>query len=430
MTELNYKKRNDETDIEYIVRMCEGKDSYKLSWDAIAVIMNEELNISRSESYYRKNFKNGNFLVQRASEYADASPTWEESTDIVTPDYVRAKIDNALVNDDEKDEITDLQELLYAIKKERVKLRDERTQIGAMIRKSARNEDIYELSKDIAHSIATEMSAKKFLDIKCSKNVVYNNGGKSAILELSDWHYGIDVNSYWNVYNPEIARMRVSTLIRETIRRCNENDVSDIWVVNLADLICGRIHLTLRLQSRIDVITQTIEVSEILAEALTALHNEGLTVHYVGCLDNHSRLEPNKNDSIDLESLARITDWYLKERLGDSVLFHDNEYSRDIISFNIGKYRIAGIHGDKDKPTEVVKHITLMTKQQYDLVLTAHLHHFSCDEQNETIVVSNGSLMGTDDYAEKLRLSSKPSQNLIIVSDKSVCDTLYRIVLD
>ena len=155
-----------------------------------------------------------------------------------------------------------------------------------------------------------------------------------------------------------------------------------------------------------------------------------MIVHYIGCLDNHSRLEPNKNDSLDLESLARITDWYLKERLGDSVIFHDNEYSRDIITFNIGKYKIAGIHGDKDKPTEVVKHITLMTRQQYDLVLTAHLHHFSCDEQNETVVISNGSLMGTDDYAEKLRLSSKPSQNLIIVSDKSVCDALYRIVLD
>lgn len=427
MIEYNYKKRPDESDIEYIFRMCTNKDSYKMSWDAIAVIMNEELNISRSESYYRKNFKNGNFLVQRASEVDASEANWGETDDIATPEYVSQKINGGL---QEEDEISDLQELLYTIKKERVKLRDERTQLNAMIRKSARSEDIFELSRDIAHSIAMEMSNKKFLDVAHAKNVVYNSGDNSAILTLSDWHYGIDVNSYWNVYNPDIARQRVSKLIKKTIDKCNSNGVSDIWVVNLADLICGRIHLTLRLQSRIDVITQTIEVSEILAEALCELHNAGMTVHYVGCLDNHSRLEPNKNDSLDLESLARITDWYLKERLDGSVIFHDNEYSRDIITFNIGKYKIAGIHGDKDKPAEVVKHITLMTKQQYDMVLTAHLHHFSCDEQNETVVVSNGSLMGTDDYAEKLRLSSKPSQNLIIVSDDSVCESIYRIVVE
>ena len=50
-----------------------------------------------------------------------------------------------------------------------------------------------------------------------------------------------------------------------------------------------------------------------------------------------------------------------------------------------------------------------MTKQDYELILTSHLHHFSCDEKNEVLVVSNSSLMGTDDYAAKLRLSAKPS---------------------
>ena len=406
--DFNYKKRQDESDIEYIVRMCTEKDYYKLSWDAIAAIMNDELKISRSESYYRKNYKNGTFSIQCAE-----SRLQDDCEDSVAED-----IDSSM------------EELLFSIKKERVKLRDERTQLHATIRKYARYEDIFELSKEIAHNIATEMSGKKFLPTVENKNVVCSSGAKSAILELSDWHYGIDVNSYWNTYNPTIARERIAKLMRETIVKCCANGVNEIWVVNLADLICGRIHLTLRLQSRIDVITQTIEVSEILAECLTELRNAGLIVHYVGCLDNHSRLEPNKNDSLDLESLARITDWYLKERLDGEVIFHDNEYSRDIITFNVGRYKVAGIHGDKDKPADVVKHITLMTRQQYDLVLTAHLHHFSCDEQNETVVVSNGSLMGTDDYAEKLRLSSRPSQNLIIVSEDSVCEAIYRIVLD
>ena len=70
---------------------------------------------------------------------------------------------------------------------------------------------------------------------------------------------------------------------------------------------------------------------------------------------------------------------------------------------------MAGVHGHKDKPEKVVDNLILMTKQDYELILTSHLHHFSCDEKNEVLVVSNSSLMSTDDYAAKLRLSAKPS---------------------
>jgi predicted phosphodiesterase len=71
-----------------------------------------------------------------------------------------------------------------------------------------------------------------------------------------------------------------------------------------------------------------------------------------------------------------------------------------------------------------------MTKQNFDLILTAHLHHFNADEKNEIVIVSNGSLMGTDQYAKDLRLSSIPSQNLILVTDKSVVDYIHRVILN
>ena len=408
-----FDKLDTESNIEYIYRMCTRRELYNLTWQELSEILNSQLGCNKSESYYRKGYKNGKFY-ELYEEPSDASSLKSLDTPAQNP---------------QPSELSDEQELLFKILKERVKVRDERTQFNAEVRRVARYEDLLDLSKEIAHTVADVFKEKMPLHILPERGN-YISGTKAAILELSDWHYGIEVNSYWNVYNTEIAKQRVKKLLDDTILRCQENGVNEIWVVNLADLICGRIHLTLRLQSRIDVITQIIEVSEILAEFLTCLRNTGMKVHYVGCLDNHSRLEPNKSDSLDLESLARITDWYLKERLDGDVLFHDNEFSSDIINFEVMGYRIAGIHGDKDKPADVVKHLTLMTRQQYDLVLTAHLHHFSCDEQNETVVISNGSLMGTDSYAEKLRLSSVPSQNLIIVSEKSVCDAVYRITLD
>lgn len=55
------------------------------------------------------------------------------------------------------------------------------------------------------------------------------------------------------------------------------------------------------------------------------------------------------------------------------------------------------------------------------------MHHFQADEKNRTIALGNGTLMGTDTYAQKLRLSSTPSQNLIIASKDNVTECIYRI---
>ena len=45
------------------------------------------------------------------------------------------------------------------------------------------------------------------------------------------------------------------------------------------------------------------------------------------------------------------------------------------------------------------------------------------------MVVSNSSLMGVDRYAEKLRLTSDPSQTFIVATPENVCECIYRIIL-
>ena len=37
--------------------------------------------------------------------------------------------------------------------------------------------------------------------------------------------------------------------------------------------------------------------------------------------------------------------------------------------------------------------------------------------------------MGTDNYAESLRLDSAPSQNIIIVTEDNVAETIHRVIL-
>lgn len=394
--EFNYSKQTNETVSQYIDRVLLAKmqKSITLTWEEIRELFISEVRITKSESAWRKEAKRKFKDVEEIKDISD-------------------------------DPVELMKELLLEYKKERVKLSDERVQNNVYVRKLAREETL----REIAFEVAKTIGSKKLLpDIHVP---VQGKGTNEAILELSDWHYGIEVDTYWNKYNMDICKQRVSKLLQETIIFCKLFDVRRLHIMNLGDLICGRIHETLRLQSRIDVITQTIEVSEILAEFINQLLGEGIIIEYYDCLDNHSRLEPDKQSSIDLESLVRIIPWYLKERFKgkENVRINKNTYDNDIIDSSIVGYRIGGVHGHKHKQSKVVEGLTLMTKDNYDLICTAHLHHFNCDEKNEVVVVSNGTLMGTDYYAKDLNLSSIPSQNIILVNNKSVVDYIHRVVL-
>ena len=392
------KRLPNESVVEYKQRIYTGKyeGSLRLTWDEISTLFASEIGARYSSTKWRREYKK--WLQQEGEEV------------------------------ELEDELKDI---LFELQKERVKVSDERTQNRAYVRRISREETLVEIGKTAAEIIGGKKSLIPFIS-NTPDNERANQG--EAILQLSDWHFGIEVDNPWNTFNPEVCRERVAKLLKETLSFCYTFGVSKLHLVNLGDLIAGRIHSSIRYESRCDVVSQTIEVSEMLAEFITALTSDGITVRYYDCFDNHSRLEPIKSDSLELETLCRITPWYLETRLKNDKKFsiHHNEFGGDIITFEVldGKYVVSGVHGHKDKPNKVVESLTLFTKQPYDLVLTAHLHHFSCDERNETIVVSNGSLMGTDSYAKDLRLSSRASQNIILVTEDSVVDYIHRIPLN
>ena len=306
-----------------------------------------------------------------------------------------------------------------------VKLQDYMNQAMASMRRVSRENTIIE----IANNYADKMAEK--VPIKFEPKIAYKNDSTEGILCISDWHYGIEINNYNNIYNTDVALKRVHQLFSKVVSYVDRYRLEKLYVVNLGDMIAGRIHAPIKMESRIDVISQIMEVSELIALFLEDLSSY-VKIEYYEVLDNHSRLEPNVKESLDLESLARITGFYLKQRLrgNDNIRVNENKYSKDIMTFEILGHKVAGVHGDKDKQNSVINSLTLYTREFYDLILTAHLHHFSADEQNEVIRISNGSLMGTDSYALKLRLSSKPSQTLIIATSENVVDAIHKLNLD
>lgn len=375
---------------EFIIKEASEKDREGLTWFDIAYKANSEFGTNLTAEACRKR-------AMRASSFEEEDT--EESID---------------------DKILEL-------KKERMKLSDERTQANAIIRRIAREETIKEIAEKYCATLDKIYKLPTFND-----KVFRENLYKEGILLLSDWHYGIDVDNIFNKYSPEICKKRVNYLERKVSQILHDEEISTLNIINLGDMIAGRIHLTIRLNSRIDVITQTMEVAELLAQFITNITSQGVNINYYSTSDNHSRLEPNLKDSLELESLSRIIDWFLRARLRDNdhVVFYENQFGDDIVAFKILQYKVAGVHGNKDKLDKIIDRLNTFTHEHFDLICSAHYHHFSCDESNETVLISNASLMGTDDFAFNLRLNSKPSQVLIVSTQDNICDHLYKINLD
>lgn len=422
------QRKQGETDAEYTQRICATKDMNKMSWVAVAKFLNEQLGLTKCESWYRKNYQSGAFAKVAVQEISSSSET--ETTEDCNGDCRNCdKLTECLtvIKADLEEQEARVDDKTNKLKLVRSNLADERAHNVRMIRRLAREESI----KDIAHDFAVLMAQ----NVRMPMMVRYPWANaedciKEGILLLSDWHYGMECDNPWNRFNPDICRDRVEKLLNKTVKIVKEQKLSTLTVLNLSDLIAGRIHSQIRFESRFDVITQTMEVAEILADFLNKL-SACCNVNYYDCLDNHSRLEPNKKESLDLESLVRIIPWFLKERLAHNscIKICDNEFGADIITCNVLGHNIIGVHGDNDRPTNALDRLSLMTHRHYDMLCTAHLHHFSADEQHQSVVVSNSSLMGVDRFAEKLRLTSDPSQTLIVATEENVCECIYRIVL-
>ena len=427
-------KKSTESELEYVQRMCSTKAINKLTWKRLTELLNETLGYSFSESYYRKHFSSGDFAKTVESETTSnstAESTYTYCTDSDCGGECSKCDDLPVCLESWKEELLSAEEKvdekMLKMRKERTKLNDERAANNRLINRLAREETIIEIARDYAK----EMTSRKKLPVPAvAQQCMMDMSEDEGLLLLSDWHYGMVCDNPWNKFNPDICRLRVAKLLERVTSIGKEKHLRKVTVMNLSDLIAGRIHTQIRIESRFDVITQTMEVAEILAEFLTELSIH-CKVSYYDCLDNHSRLEPNKNDSMDLESLVRIIPWYLKERLchNERVHIHENEFGADIITCKILGHDIIGVHGDQDGPVTGIDKLTLMTHRHYDLFCTAHRHHMTMNEKNHCIIIGNSSLMGTDSYAEKLRLSSDPSQTFIIATKDNVCDCIYRIKL-
>jgi hypothetical protein len=322
-----------------------------------------------------------------------------------------------------QEEYEKLMEKELKIKKEKVKLNDLKAQLNKQIRELARKENLGEILEKKLEELNMQ---PRIINDEYKQRVTSN---RDMVCLISDIHYGIKTTNALSPYDRDICKQKMNYLVDKTIKFSLENDIDKLYVLILGDEISGLIHNTTRLEQREDVISQVIEVSELLYEAIVKLANS-LPFVVVGLAQgNHSRVMADKKDSLEQENFTRLIREFLKLRLANisNVILLENKFDESIIEINIRGYNLIGLHGQNDKLTNVSK-LTEMFDKKIDYVCFGHYHNAKEFENNKTDVIVNGCFSG-DDYSKRLRLYNKPIQKLLLFDDTGKIAT-YNINLD
>lgn len=313
------------------------------------------------------------------------------------------------------EELRKERERLFIAKKQ---VQDQKREYRKFLTVEARSKHLQDVMIETAREISETKPLK--VDFQYPDRVA-----KEAILQISDWHYGEDVNQFNNTYNTKVCKDRVEQLTQQTIKYCLEEEISTLKVLNLGDMISGNIRVSARVLNEEDVITQIMEVSEIIAEMLTQF-STFFDVEFYSVLDNHSRVNANYAQHIEKESYARLTSWYVKGRLEDNsrVKVIENRIG-EIEDYDIGVVPIFNekglfVHGHNDKIGSVIPDITMLSGIRPVSIFMGHLHSNIEKEEHEIDLIINPSLIGSGVYSKQIRRASLPRQKLnIYIKDDS-----------
>lgn len=382
---MKIKRYNNEDRIPYIIRACEAKGTD--DWETVAENIREELDEDYSSSAYRKLYQSYNMVKDSLKD---------------------------ITIEEQKEELEELKEEIY---RERCKLSDANRENNKYRREQSRTEIIIE---EMKHAIN---NMKPIIYNKC--NYTYGTNLEASLL-VSDLHYGIEIDNIKNFYNTNVCEERLNELKEKTIERCKQHKVDKLNVCILGDDISGLIHFSTIAENNRDVITQCIEVSELLSNFVIKLSEEIPNVKVYSTYGNHSRAWQGKSNGSNKENYERIVAEFLKTRLKPYDIKVIDSGWEDFIVTTIADKTIVITHGDKDSFNQVVGNFTKLLRQPIDEIYMAHFHSHKEMDDCGTQVVINGSLVSTDDYAMTLRKHADAVQLLRIYGEDVCC---YRLKL-
>ena len=382
---MEIARREGEDFLAWKYRLLEAKKNGEtdLDWTELSDILG--LNVS------------GDHLRKTAYGILEAKEYYEEKLKDASPSDVALEI----------------MEKTRELQKERVKLADERRLDRGYTRLEARLEVLFEEMKNHMRFMPRLFNGKK-------RKKEFDNLTKEGLALWSDWHYGKKVDNHLNKYNREIAKERIKQLTEETILYCKKHGITKLHVGQLGDIVEGQIHVSTRVASEIDVVQQTMEVSELLAEALAEISDELNEIVLYNIVGNHGRTINKKEDALVRDNFEYFIIWWLKERLRDCDNITFIEDTDGLIITDICGHKVALAHGNFERLNNP-QNLNDMYGVIFNYICIGHFHHTHMKEISFfTDLIVNNSLCGTDEYAVTVRKGSKAMQKLLIFDEKGL----------
>ena len=391
-----YKRFENETDEELILRICNDKDKIG-TWNDVANILNELTGNEYTESKYRKSYQAfQKMLAANQSKFADSDKQMEE-----------------------------INEAIRQLEIEKVQMRDERNEYKRLLREQARKESY----KDQIIRIIQEYQEKP-LNYDVHKQFDNIESDNDLICSFTDVHTGIKISNFVNEFNEDILKNRIRQYLDKILEVQYRHNSENCYII-LSELLSGVIHSTLRIENNQNLIEQFLTIMDYLSQFLTELSYRFNTVHIFVVEGNHSRIIANKDDSLTGENMDMLAIPFLSVKLQNfnNIIFHNNNIETSIATFKVRNSIIAASHGDKDNPDNVVQKFTMFLGMRPDIIYLGHRHTNGLTTTYDVKVVQSGAISGSDNYCMDKRMRNRPEQTISVITNKGL-DCLYNVVLD
>lgn len=366
-------------------------------------------------------------LIQDAC-YEDYCKTFDTTISLKAyKDAVKKAYDTLIRQKNDVDEDFDIEQNIKLEKN-----LQKRADLTTYLRRNNRNEyRLLNYTESLYEELIEKLDNVKF-DIPTIKEVKIPKESKSAILCLSDLHFGTLIHPYENCigYDFTIISKRLKKYITTAIKTMKANDVGTVYLVNLGDAIS----LSHRSDEKLGTVSaQTncmLVAVTILEQIITELCKE-FKVIVTGIVGNESRLEQehfeyhkmnleNNGDRLVLTMLKHILDGKIKNL---SFIIPPNPMKHLLeIPINNEKeiYRVLIAHGNmikslKDGCEQIYTNEYTDKNIKVDILLIGHHHHLGVLSNGRVVLC--GTTMEGNVYANALGLVGKAFQNLIIINN-------------
>lgn len=394
----SWAKEDDESEYEYIYRICSSKDSIG-TWSMVAEIINAELGCEYTESKYRKQFQSlQKMIVEHERQNAEGCCGGESANSLIS-------------------------ERIREISRERIKLQTEKLEYSRWLREHSRDELITEKIVDAVRALpALEFHIEPEPPILPDG---FLNPEKVGVVCYGDEHYGTEFcikgirGDIINQYSPEIFEERMNSLLYSVINKGESMGLSKIKVYSFGDELDGILRVSQLMKLRYGVVDSAIIYAEFMSRWLNEL-SKHFFVEFQMTSGNHTELRMigQPKSTFKEDNMSKVIRHIIRIRLENNPKFKFIENESGLIYDEICGFHILGIHGEVKKINEAIKSLSVVYDTPIDILIGGHKHHLA----TETVgmfkdVVSLPSIIGVDSYSMQLNRVSNPGALFLVIED-------------